>query len=71
MERTTMNTPRRTAETALEDAHLGAQDQLDQLRELLHDFEAPNTCTDWGHLGSLAHLKELLVQVIEHLQPST
>jgi hypothetical protein len=65
-----MDTPHRTTETVLEATHLGAQDQPDQLRELLQDFKVPNTCTDWGHLGSFAHLNELMALLIEHLQPA-
>jgi hypothetical protein len=66
-----MDKARRTAQTALEDTHLATPSQFHHLCELVKDFKAPNTCTDWGHIGSLAHLNELVARVIEHLQPST
>lgn len=65
-----MSKPRITAQSALENAHLVAQDQLARLREILQDYDAPDEFTHWGHVGTLCHVNQLIAQAIEHLRPS-
>lgn len=55
------------AEPAYENAHLVARDLLDRIGELLTDMPAPGDAEnkiDWGHVGSISHVNELLSQVV-------
>lgn len=59
--------PRLQAEAAYENAHLVAQDLLGCIGELLQDMPAPGNDEhpiDWGDVGSLTHVNDLLSQVI-------
>ncbi|MBS0208852.1 MAG: hypothetical protein JSS27_07855 [Planctomycetes bacterium] len=59
--------PRLEAEAAYENAHLVATDLLQCIGELLQDMPAPGDDEhpiDWGHVGSLSHVNELLSQIV-------
>lgn len=61
------NKPRLEADAAYENAHLVARDLLDHVRELLDDRPAPGnpeTLIDWGHVGDISHVNELLSQIV-------
>ena len=59
--------PRLEADAAYENAHLVARDLVDCLRELLDDMPAPGNDAspiDWGHVGNINHVNDLLSQVV-------
>ncbi|MCZ2340760.1 MAG: hypothetical protein LC104_03060 [Bacteroidales bacterium] len=62
--------PSLNAEAAYENAHLVAQDLLERIGELLQDQPAPGNDDHpihWGHVGNLAHVNDLLAQVVTFL----
>ena len=58
-------------DAAYENNHLVAQDMLAHISELLTDMPAPDgECKiDWGHVGTVTHVNEMLSQIIEFLTP--
>jgi 4'-phosphopantetheinyl transferase EntD len=62
-----MTKPRLEAEPAYENAHMVARDLLERIGELLTDMPAPGDDEhpiDWGHVGSINHVNDLLSQVV-------
>lgn len=61
--------PRLQAEAAYENAHLVARDLLARIEEQLQDEPAPGgeTKIDWGHVGSIGHVNELLSEIVTFL----
>ena len=66
---TKRNKPRLEAEAAYENAHLIARDLLNRIEEQLGDQPAPGgeTKIDWGHVGSIGHVNELLSEIVNFL----
>ena len=59
--------PRLEADAAYENAHMVARDLLGHIHELLDDRPAPGNPEapiDWGHVGDICHVNELLTQVV-------
>jgi 4'-phosphopantetheinyl transferase EntD len=68
-----MTKQRLQAEPAYENAHLVARDLLDRIGELLTDMPAPGDDEhpiDWGHVGSINHVNDLLSQVVRFITNS-
>ncbi|MEX2169653.1 MAG: hypothetical protein WD851_10100 [Pirellulales bacterium] len=61
--------PRLQAEAAYENAHLVARDLLARIEEQLQDEPVPGgeTKIDWGHVGSIGHVNELLSEIVTFL----
>ena len=62
--------PRLQAEAAYENAHLVTRDLLERIGELLTDMPAPGNeehPIDWGHVGDINHVNELLSEVVRFL----
>ena len=66
-----MPKPKLLAEPAYENAHLVARDLLDRIGDLLHDMPAPGVeehPIDWGQVGNMTHVNELLSQIVAFLE---
>ena len=62
-----MTKPCLQADAAYENAHLVARDLLGRIGELLTDMPAPGddqNPVNWGHVGSMSHVNELLSPVV-------
>lgn len=53
---------------AYESACMVAQDMVQRLGELVQDFNAPNESINWGHVGDVSHVCNLLGDVIKLLE---
>jgi hypothetical protein len=63
--------PALQADAAYENAHLIARDLLARVEELLFDMPAPESeelPIDWGHVGSVNHVNELLSRAVAFLE---
>jgi hypothetical protein len=63
--------PALNADAAYENAHLIARDLLVRIEELLFDLPAPDSeehPIDWGHVGSVNHVNELLSRAVAFLE---
>jgi hypothetical protein len=51
---------KRTAEDAYAEAHAEALGLLEAIQELIEDMPAPSDQTNWGHVGDVRHVADLL-----------
>jgi hypothetical protein len=53
-------TTKRYAEDAYAEAHAEALGLLEAIREQIEDMPAPSDQTNWGHVGDMNHVVDLL-----------
>ena len=54
-----------TAETAYADRHMECTILVERITEALGDMDAPSETTNWGHVGDLRRVLDLLRQTAE------
>jgi len=58
-----------SAEQVYADKHLFVLEQIDHIRNYVEDMPAPGTVKiDWGHVGDIGCIEELLATVVETVQ---